>query len=342
MEELAIERQKRIAERSTSRKFGSVSSKPGVTKIEKPKGQSQVQEAKKSPKPVLRSSTIDRLATAHTPQKVNPTQSPSGQPKKLISRANGVSTPPSSEKLPKSDSKKLISIKVKPSDLKNGHKTLSKALSSDSYGQTKTDGKEDVAALPAESAVPNATQPIEDGAVDDVEDIKEVHATHSVEKNDETFITQGVALVDRSGNGNSNNKVLSVPTEDKLEQNQFKGGDDIDLSKAPLVLSEEKVISNAHNEYTPEKMVDFAALADKALGPSPLNTGENVVADYIAATSEISEIEISTPPSTNGMASEYTTHSRKKWMTDENSPKAPKGFRKLLFFGRNSRNTSAD
>ncbi|KAA0064348.1 COP1-interacting protein 7, putative isoform 1 [Cucumis melo var. makuwa] len=336
MEELAIQRQKRIAERSASSKFGTASSKPGVSKIEKPKSQSQVQEAKKSPKPVLRSSTIDRLATARTPQKVSSTQSPSVQPNKPISRANGIRTPTSAEKLPKTDSKNLISNKVKPSNLKNGHKKLSKALSSDSYGQTTTDGREDVAALRAESEIRNATQSI-DNIDDDMEDIKEVHTTHSVEKNDETFITQGDALVDRSGDANSNDKVLSVLIEDKLEQNQFKvdDDDDINLSKAPLVLSEEKNISNGHNELTPGKMVDFVVLSDKALGPSVLNTGENGVADHIVVTPEISEIEISTPPPlSNEMISEYTTHSRKKWMSDENSPKAPKGFRKLLFFGR--------
>lgn len=344
MEELAIQRQKRIAERSASSKFGTVSSKPGVSKIEKPKSQSQVQEAKKSPKPVLRSSTIDRLATARTPHMVSTIQSPSRQPSKPISRAHGVSTPTSSEKHLKTDSKNLISNKVKPSNLKNGHKKLSKALSSDSYGQTTTDGKEDVAALPAESEIPNATQPI-DNVEDDIEDIKEVHTTHSVKRNDETFITQGDALVDGSGNDISNHKVLSVPIEDKLEQNQFKGGDDDDddLSKAHLVLSKETNISYGHNELTPEKIVDFVVLSDKALGPSALNTGENEVADHIVATPEISEIEISTPPPTSDeMISEYTTHSRKKWMSDENSSKAPKGFRKLLFFGRKTRNTSTD
>lgn len=103
MEELAIQRQKRIAERSASSKFGTVSSKPGVSKIEKPKSQSQVQEAKKSPKPVLRSSTIDRLATARTPHMVSTIQSPSRQPSKPISRAHGVSTPTSSEKHLKTD-----------------------------------------------------------------------------------------------------------------------------------------------------------------------------------------------------------------------------------------------
>ncbi|KAG6607865.1 COP1-interacting protein 7, partial [Cucurbita argyrosperma subsp. sororia] len=105
MEELAIQRQKRIAERS---------SKPGVTKIEKQKSQSLVQEAKKSPKPVLRSSTIDRLATARTPQK-----------------------------------KSSLNL------------------------TTTMDGKEDVVALPAESAVPNATQPIEN-VIDDIEVIEEI------------------------------------------------------------------------------------------------------------------------------------------------------------------------
>ncbi|KAG6591978.1 COP1-interacting protein 7, partial [Cucurbita argyrosperma subsp. sororia] len=226
LEELAIQRQKRIADRSASSKFGSVSSKPGVSKIEKPKSQSLVQEDKKSPKPV------NKKRRSHQESSRNPT--------------------------------------------------------------TTTDGKNDEAALPAESTIPipNATQPI-DNVDDDMEDVKELHTTHSVEKNDETFLS------------NSNDKVLSVPIE----------------------------------EHT-----DLVVLSNKALDPSAMNTGENGVADHIAATPEISEIEIetSTPPSTNDMISEYTTHSRKKWMSDENSPKAPKGFRKLLFFGRKTRNMSTD
>jgi len=91
MEELAIQRQKRIAERSSSSGFSAVTTKRTATvnktatpsmKTEKPKIQTPIEETKKLHKPVLRSSTIDRLATARITQKVSSTQSKPEQPKK--------------------------------------------------------------------------------------------------------------------------------------------------------------------------------------------------------------------------------------------------------------------
>ncbi|KAJ6298090.1 hypothetical protein OIU76_019258 [Salix suchowensis] len=80
MEELSIERQKRIAERSaggsgpaTSKRIPARKVPTAIsTKNEKPKTQSPSQDAKK---PVIRSSTIDRLATARATPKLPSTES---------------------------------------------------------------------------------------------------------------------------------------------------------------------------------------------------------------------------------------------------------------------------
>lgn len=54
----------------------------------------------------------------------------------------------------------------------------------------------------------------------------------------------------------------------------------------------------------------------------------------------IAEIEISTPPPNEAIEMEPSVHSRKKWNNGENSPKASKRFRKLLFFGKRTRNST--
>lgn len=97
MEELAIERQKRIAERSAARGSNTATSKKAPaenktakttmtkTKNDKLKVQSPIQETKKAEKPVMRSSTIERLATARQTEKL-PTLPNSGLPKSKASR----------------------------------------------------------------------------------------------------------------------------------------------------------------------------------------------------------------------------------------------------------------
>jgi hypothetical protein len=51
---------------------------------------------------------------------------------------------------------------------------------------------------------------------------------------------------------------------------------------------------------------------------------------------KVSEIEIFTPPPSNQVMQE-STHNRKKWINEEeDSSKAAKGIRKLLFFERRS------
>ncbi|KAJ0045679.1 hypothetical protein Pint_04475 [Pistacia integerrima] len=125
MEELLIQRQKRIAERSaanggsatvkrtpTENKSSIASKKKGKTEIQSP-----TKESAKLHKSVFRSSTIDRLATARTTQKVSPTPTKPDQPKKPISKANGTTTT-MSQKTPGAENKKSSANKVKPSDKK--------------------------------------------------------------------------------------------------------------------------------------------------------------------------------------------------------------------------------
>ncbi|XP_031120255.1 COP1-interacting protein 7-like isoform X3 [Ipomoea triloba] len=119
MEELALQRQRRIAERSA----GTVSNRPTSNKtmkdskrsmatpvkVEKPKYQASTGEAEKLRKPICRSSTIDRLATARI------THMPSKEPsRKTITRENGVVA---------GIEKKTNHQKVKPSDKSSMNKS---------------------------------------------------------------------------------------------------------------------------------------------------------------------------------------------------------------------------
>ncbi|KVI02189.1 hypothetical protein Ccrd_019488 [Cynara cardunculus var. scolymus] len=87
MEELLIQRQKRIAERSAST--------AKTAKNDKPKAELASRGMKRSNKPVIRSSTIDRLSAARVVNpKVLPTESKHGnKPTKVITKENGEPKP---------------------------------------------------------------------------------------------------------------------------------------------------------------------------------------------------------------------------------------------------------
>ncbi|KAM4092729.1 hypothetical protein ACJW30_06G061300 [Castanea mollissima] len=309
MEELMIQRQKRIAERSSSKGSSTETTKRAPTvnktavtsmKNEKPNIQTPIQETKKPHKPVLRSSTIDRLATARTTQKVSLTQSKSDQPKKSTSKANGVAATNLPKKTAGAENKKPTPSTVKPSDEKKDPKNLNQTLSSDTDVQAK-DGMGSVAEFPVKSSAAQVTQT--DDALD-LKDIKELHTTASIEKNEETVNSHRDILDDGNCNGNS-------------------------LKMASPVLTEDHILTVARPEASP----------DKVLIPSAENLGANdAINENFQVTPEISEIEISTPPPGNGAVSE-SNHSRKKWESDENSTKATKGFRRLLMFGRKKAET---
>ncbi|KAM4092730.1 hypothetical protein ACJW30_06G061300 [Castanea mollissima] len=221
MEELMIQRQKRIAERSSSKGSSTETTKRAPTvnktavtsmKNEKPNIQTPIQETKKPHKPVLRSSTIDRLATARTTQKVSLTQSKSDQPKKSTSKANGVAATNLPKKTAGAENKKPTPSTVKPSDEKKDPKNLNQTLSSDTDVQAK-DGMGSVAEFPVKSSAAQVTQT--DDALD-LKDIKELHTTASIEKNEETVNSHRDILDDGNCNGNSLKMASPVLTEDHI------------------------------------------------------------------------------------------------------------------------------
>ncbi|KAE8680148.1 COP1-interacting protein 7, putative isoform 1 [Hibiscus syriacus] len=137
---MEIQRQKRITERSAGGGLNPVTSRRSSTENKTltpatKKIQSSTQEIKKSPKPVLRSSTIERLATAQNTSKVAPAESKSSIPKKSTSKENSSST---ARKTDQAKDKKPITNKVEASDIKSG---TNKVVPNGSNAQGKKDSK---------------------------------------------------------------------------------------------------------------------------------------------------------------------------------------------------------
>uniref|UniRef100_A0A5B7BGE5 COP1-interacting protein 7 n=1 Tax=Davidia involucrata TaxID=16924 RepID=A0A5B7BGE5_DAVIN len=349
-EEILIERQKRIAERSAATgvipatsKRTSKESKTAMASVknEKPKVQSPTQETNKVHKPVLKSSTIDRLAAARMSHKLPSTELKSSQPRKATLKENGTTGTTLSRKSAGAENKKLSANKAEHSDKKNSPKNSNELHSSVSDVQEKKDHMDATPALPIESSPAQTTQ--SSNEVDDSENIKELHSITSINKNEGDVIFQENTLDDKSCNRISLNGDLGMPTENHSSQLDYLKGDDNEVtSKTSLVLHEDNTVSNDHGEYIPSMAVHpLPASPNKALNSTALNDDEDSLGnENFPVSSEISVVEISTPPPNNEMSPEQI-HSRKKWNNGEISPKA-KGFRKLLLFGRKSRNSSVN
>ncbi|KAJ0101774.1 hypothetical protein Patl1_04598 [Pistacia atlantica] len=334
MEELLIQRQKRIAERSaanggsatvkrtsTENKSSLASKKKGKTEIQSP-----TKESAKFHKSVFRSSTVDRLATARTTQMVSPTPTKPDQPKKPISKANGTTTT-MSQKTVGAENKKSSANKVKPSDKKNGQEMINEVLSRrNSDVQEKQDSMDAKSALPIETTATQSTH--HTGGIDDCKDIKELHNISSTEKIEEDINSQRSTLDDRY----CNEIMINKPSA-QLDRSKS----DDELSKAPTGLSEDTKVSEDKVADVSETTVHPApASLDKGLNSSRVNIEESDGTNENFRSAEISEIKIATPPPSEIIAE--PNHSRKKWNNEDNSPKAAKGFRKLLLFGRKSKN----
>ncbi|CAK9183044.1 unnamed protein product [Ilex paraguariensis] len=342
MEELLIQRQKRIAERSavraTSKRTPEESQKTIASqKNEKQKVQNPTTEIKHQNKTVLRSSTIDRLAAARTTHKLSDTEVKPGQPKKPTLKSNGLVGTSSSQKTGGAENKKLNSNKVRPSDKKNSPKNSNGLDSSVSDVKGEKDCMDAMTALPAEFSTAQSTQP--SAVIDDSENIKGLHIT-PIENNKRDMSSQGAVLDDKSYTVISYKDNLSVPTENHSGQLDCLNSDKKLTSKPSPVLLEGTPVSEDPGGCTPDTTPP--TLPGKALNSTAMDIDNDGVANKtFSLSSEISVIEISTPPPDNEMNPELT-HSRKKWNSDENSPKAAKGFRKLLLFGRKSKNSPMD
>jgi len=288
MEELLIQRQKRIAEKSSG---GSVSSSlaskktPTVTKSVKSsiKNEKTPEAAQSKAKPVLRSSTIERLAVARTAPK-EPQQKP------VIKRTSK----PSGNKTEKAQEKK--SSKIGQSDAK------SVELSRDPSLEIKETVVEDSQSYLSEKQV-DALPAV--ASVDDFKDIKELHSLPSEE---------AARVMNRP------NEIIAEKVED-----QTNIGDQETVKKTSV--SEDKQITTKH--YS-EDVGEVQASQEKPVSPKKSVTfSETNMEEKYYFSPAVSEIDISTPPATEA------DHSRKKWNSEETSPKATaKVFRKLLMFGR--------
>ncbi|CAG7887816.1 unnamed protein product [Brassica rapa] len=270
MEELLIQRQKRIAAKSSGSNVSSpLASKktPTGTKTVKTSNEKTPAEALKA-KPVLRSSTIERLAVART-----------------------APTEPQQKPVTKKASKPVGNKTEKPQDKKPSRK--SPGLSRDPSLEIKETVEESQSYLPVKQVdeLPPATS-----SVDDFKDIKEMHSLPN-----ETI------------------------TNHQKVQEQTKV-DDEEIVKKTSVCEDKQVTNNLCSEDVGEVEIS----PPKPLSPKKSVTfSETNMEEKYFFSPTVSETDVSTPPATEA------DHSRKKWNSEETSPKSTaKGFRKLLMFGR--------
>ncbi|KAK6154325.1 hypothetical protein DH2020_008573 [Rehmannia glutinosa] len=266
---------------SKESKKSSVSSKPEKAKLQAP-----TDENKKSHKPVMRSSTIDRLAAARATNKpLSAEPKKVGQNRKPTSKANSMTA---NSSLKKTKGTQERENKVNSSDKKN----VTNNPKSKSSNIQERDGI--------------STKPLisEKSEIKDCETVKVLHTITSVEKK---------------------------------EANTLSGKDASDEKNSIQVISDKDVLFSQDNvndqvELTPQITVHPTVGND--LKPAMSNIDEKGgEKKKLSFSPEISVVEIATPPPNNETNPELI-HSRKKWNNGESSPKIPKGFRRLLLFGR--------
>lgn len=313
LEELLIQRQKRIAERSGTKGFTSdtsnITSKVSkthkvTTKVEKPRLPAQAEEKNKSTKPVMRTSTIDRLAAARTTGKQTSTESKVGQSGKTTPKGFTLNETSSSKKIAGTQNKRASLDKVNNSDKNTGTTNSKENTSVSDYpGRDRIDTKSSMS-----EKFNGAEGPLSKVEIDESKTIKVLHTVSSTEKNEEHRVSQ------------------KDPSDDKT---------------CIQVLSNEYLLSSEGQSAKMEPstntcMESEASQVRNGLSTTGLNNEEDGDKEQkISISTEISAVEISTPPPNNEMSPE-PIHSRKKWNDNENFPKVTKGFRKLLLFGRKS------
>ncbi|XP_058766529.1 COP1-interacting protein 7-like isoform X2 [Vicia villosa] len=305
-EELMIQRQKRIAERSASKKSGTETK--NSTKKGNPKIHPSNEETKKSNKPVIRSSTINRLATARvTQQKVSPSQPKPTPAKKPSLKTNKVPL----------QQKKQLPKEVKSSNPKeDARKTKGKVLS-----DTNAKIKNEVKASPVLPIKPVAAQAVEQNNNNhDLKVIGEVSKA-SPEKHPRSLISEREIAHENTLHLRTNS---SLPNHVHPSGGNQSRGEEVS-DKLPSLHGDNMI--TASTAALPIKPLIYTASNSKV--------DQKIDESYVTPP-KVSEIQSSTPPPSN-QAMQESNHNRKKWINDEeDSSKAAKGFRKLLFFGRRS------
>ncbi|KAL8145018.1 uncharacterized protein LOC141706774 [Apium graveolens] len=224
IEEIVTQRQKKIAERSSTKGITSMSAK-GILQERKKTGTEPMKKEKvvvqvspssinKSPKPIFRSSTIDRLAasriTHKLPSSEHPRKSTKGRDTEIFS----------SEKTSIVGNKKL-SIVTKIPEKKKGQN----ASNSLPYSASKTPGKKDsMTSLPKHFSILHGTQ-----------------ASNSVRKPDNSAkkcisrTLPGNSYDENGDTGISRTRNFNVPINSQSEKSNHMKGDNKVTSKAPHV-----------------------------------------------------------------------------------------------------------
>lgn len=184
--------------------------------------------------------------------------------------------------------------------------------------------------------------------------------TLSNKSSDQDFVRSSLPMVDHSAGFDSLKQLevdyersAAVPIDTPKSTSQFqeeKPAPYMPSAQANGCINETFLAPNGFQNHqipiSSESKVSLLSV-EKALSSADVGVeDENGAAhDNFSAAYEISEIEIisdsveSTPPPINGINSE-PPYSRKKWTHNEGHP-ATKGIKKLLMFGRKSRNSAA-
>ncbi|XP_010438618.1 PREDICTED: uncharacterized protein LOC104722182 isoform X2 [Camelina sativa] len=287
MEELLIQRQKRIAEKSSG---GSVSKKtpPAIKTVKSSvKNEKTPEAAQSKAKPLLRSSTIERLAVARTAPK-EPQQKP------VVKRPSK----PLGNKTEKAQDKKTS--KIGQSEAKGLQLSRDPSLE---IKETVVEDSQSYLSVKQVEDLPPAAAPF----ADDFKDIKELHSLPSEETN--------------TANNGPNEIIADATNHQKVQDQTVQ-----ETVKKSHVSEDKQITTNHYSEDVGEVQISQA----KSVSPKKSVTfSETNMEEKYYFSPAASEIDVSTPPVTEA------DHSRKKWNSEETSPKATaKVFRKLLMFGR--------
>lgn len=326
MEDLLIQRQKRIAERSTNNGSKLIGTKKSLSESKsaktstpqiRPTNLSPSPQAQKLPKRVLRSSTIERLSAAHITKTVPLTNLKPAEPTKPTSKASKTRT---------ADVKKPISKKIESPKRKNGPR------SSGGTGQPKPKGQAKNEALAAAEVPVTQPAPPSDEYFKDIKVLQSTPIEGNGEKSE--LVTPNDTLDDGSGNVDVP-ETISPPASvhRKAKSVQFKADPEVTFLSSPEPLCQGEFVQEVttHPAPSPENL-SFECSSTYTESPAEANYG--AVVPQISGT----EIGVSTPPS-DRMNLEELVHSRKRWNSEAKPPKTNKGFRKLLLFGRKSLNS---
>ncbi|CAN1147206.1 COP1-interacting protein 7 [Linum perenne] len=296
-EALKLERQKRIAARSSASAGNSpmtTSRRNSTSKDGKSKMQSP-SPGQETKKTVFRSSIIDRLATARKTAKVESTQSKLSQPKSTARTTTKVESTQSKLPQPKSTTPKSNGLQQKAVSGGNKKKASGKSDATQKKIAEVATRQKSTELLGVQATTQTSSDTV------DLKDSREL----LVEKNEVSIVN--------------------------VTSDTAKGKDCSDTCEVPAVSG----VGKASYDHLVE---DISGVMIHPTPGSPekvsaVNVEEDKERSERSAVPQRSQIEICTPPPSTDINPE-PGHIRKKWNSEETSPKGSKGFRRLLFFGK--------